>query len=70
MLSLQTATGHDRDIDHRPDRRNRQLAAARRVLRSPSSDERLQQACEVLLALSADPLDRLLANRLSRPPHD
>ncbi|WP_406672689.1 hypothetical protein [Natronospira sp.] len=70
MLSQKTATGHDQDIDHRPDRRNQQLEAARRILRSPSSDKRLQHACEVLLALSADPLDRLLAKRMSQPSHD
>ena len=51
-------------IDHHPARRAAQIEAARAVLRAPGDDTEVRRACEVLLALSRDPLDRMLAERL------
>jgi hypothetical protein len=52
-------------IDQHPDRRTAQIAAARKTLRDGRSDRlALRQACDVILALSADPLDRMQATEL------
>ena len=51
-------------IDHHPARRRSQLAAASAMLRGPRDGAALQQACAVILALSRDPYERMLAERL------
>ena len=58
-----------RFVDPHPDQREAQLEAARQTLRDASADaERLEWACHVLLALSRDPLERMLAERLRNDP--
>ena len=58
-----------RVVDPHPDHRETQLEVARQTLRDGSADaERLEWACDVLLALSSDPLDRMLAERLRNDP--
>ena len=51
-------------IDHHPERRTAQIESARAILHACDDTLRLRRACTVLLALSSDPMDRMLAERI------